>query len=365
MTDIIDKRTVLAKWIKSHKHLPAQGSIKWLKGRTYRIGGSEIGTLDGVNRYSNEKALVMQKLGISKFKGNQYTRWGSMLEDVTVTVLEKIFGCKIHVPGSIPHPTIPEHANSPDGVAYVESVDEIILFEIKNPARRIPTLSTVPKQYECQVQSGLDTIPICDHAVFVDMMQRKCTLADLQVDNRSYDCEYHNAKTDRVRNDPYVLTMIGIYEPVHEYDEWKEAPIDYGAAPARQFHNMLEMWDGKMFKAHYGKVVICNQNDQAECDAIRPNKWLKEFRRFCKTENVAMVGYLPLKTFRLTMVPVTRRAGFMAALKPKIKNTIDVVRRLSKLDSSDQTIHMNCLYPTGKLDMDAYAAFVEEMEEAS
>ena len=159
MSEPNPKIEALERWIKDHETLPEQGSEGWYKGRKFRIGGSEVSTIEGTNPYSTKKDLVASHLGLSSFVGNLATRWGKVMEDITVSVLETLFNCSIHVPGSIPHHEVKVHANSPDGITYIKAWDALVLIEIKNPSGRVPG-RVVPKHYRSQIKSGLDTIPI-------------------------------------------------------------------------------------------------------------------------------------------------------------------------------------------------------------
>jgi putative phage-type endonuclease len=57
---------------------------EWLELRTHGIGGSDAGTVCGVNKYNSPYALWAEKTGIVKreFEGNDATRWGHRLERI-------------------------------------------------------------------------------------------------------------------------------------------------------------------------------------------------------------------------------------------------------------------------------------------
>jgi putative phage-type endonuclease len=333
------KPQLLEKWIGEHKTLPAQGTAEWLNGRKFRIGGSEVSVIEGVNPYSKKKDIIAQHLGLTHFQGNAATRWGKVLEDITIAALEKLFNCSIYVPGSIPHSEVTVHANSPDGVTYVKAWDSIVLIEIKNPSGRIPG-GTIPKYYKSQIKSGLDTIPICDFAIFADHMQRKCALNELRPGNRTYDINFHNATRDRVRNDPIMITMLGIYCTSHEYSK-RHAVVDYGAADRYEFSNMLETVDEhRVWSIHYGQIYICDNTNKIP----PPSSWYDEFDEYCKKNNYMRVGILPLKTFRFSLIPLRRELDYIDGLKDDMYEVVEIIKDLDGLDPVIQRAKLNKMF---------------------
>jgi len=55
---------------------------EWLELRTHGIGGSDAGTVCGINKYNSPYALWAEKTGVVKreFEGNEATKWGHRLE---------------------------------------------------------------------------------------------------------------------------------------------------------------------------------------------------------------------------------------------------------------------------------------------
>lgn len=336
----MNKKQQLNTWIDTHKSLPLQGSTEWLNGRKFRIGGSEISVIEGVNPYVTKKDLVAQHLGLTQFQGNPATRWGKILEEITVTTLGILFNCSIHVPGSVPHSEVDVHANSADGVAYIPTWNMIIMFEVKNPSRRIPG-GTIPKQYKSQIKSGLDTIRICDFAIFADHMQRKCELDDLRPNNRSYDTNHHNIERDRVCNDPIMLTMIGIYSSDEIWSDERQDIIDYGEVKTEIFDDMLlSVDDKKIWSVHYGAIYICDNVNNAP----NPKDWRDNFMSFCKTSNYKPIGILPLKTFRLSLIPLYPEPNYIINMRDDINAVVQVIKDLDGLDPLIQKVKLDKLY---------------------
>ena len=191
------KTRKLAKLIKKNSHAPAQGSVEWLQARYFSVGGSEIASfmteIPYNYPYQDIRKLIMGKLGINAFKGNKFTRWGNVCEELTRLYAEHIFHTEISETGALPG-SIPHHHYSPDGLGIVDkkyikpfvdkshydSLPSICssLFDFKNPYSRIPD-GQIPVHYMIQVQVGLNDIAQTDVGIFLDMVVRPCTLADL------------------------------------------------------------------------------------------------------------------------------------------------------------------------------------------
>ncbi len=194
------KHQILAKFIKDHSHLSEQGSKEWLKERQYTIGGSEIATVIGKNKYSTVQNLVAQKIGISHFTGNTATRWGNLFENMTELIFQSLFlnGGKIHSVGSIQNKEIDTHKYSPDGLCIMKILGEImiILLEFKSPLNSIPE-EKIPAHYLPQVKAGLCTLDIAEKAIFMSNMFRKCRLSNLNF-TPHYDSYFHRDNKKKV-----------------------------------------------------------------------------------------------------------------------------------------------------------------------
>ncbi len=183
----------LEAFVEEYSHLSAQGSQQWLKDRQFIIGGSEISTIIGKNKYSNVSGLIAQKLELSSFGGNTATRWGSLFEGMTELIFKILFleGRAVYTTGSVPHKTILAHSYSPDGLCIVKIKDKytIVLLEFKAPLCSIPE-GRVPVHYLPQVKAGLCTIGLAERGIFMSNMYRKCTLSQLNF-KPAYDTQFH------------------------------------------------------------------------------------------------------------------------------------------------------------------------------
>lgn len=210
---------------KTTSHLPAQGTKKWLEIRKKCFGGSEIGTLLGLNPYQNIKKLIANKVGLTKFFGNQYTRWGNIFENVTIRWIEDLFDTKIYEFSSLPG-FMERQRFSPDGIGVfklkcedivkgkkVSTVEYIILLmEFKSPACSIPDGKT-PVHYAPQIMTGLMSVKCSEVGLFVNNMYRKCSY-DVLGYNKYYDVIYHGTdKRKEVKVDnPIACGVILVYQ---------------------------------------------------------------------------------------------------------------------------------------------------------
>jgi hypothetical protein len=170
------------------------------------IGGSEIATLFGENKYKTYDELVTQKskliLGEVEEFHNAPCSWGTLFEPVISMVVECDCGTYVHANGEdgISITRYNGHRTSPDGYCVmgfnydakgnlvVNTVDSyqpaefysIVLLEYKCPYGRWPN-GKIPPQYVPQVLSGLAVSPIASFGVYVDAVF-KCASFDSLLD---------------------------------------------------------------------------------------------------------------------------------------------------------------------------------------
>jgi len=175
---VSDVHDLLELYIYHYRNLPQQQTQEWRDERVHIIGGSEIATVLGNNKYSTMENLINIKLGLKIFGGNICTRWGTSFESVVVAILEREYNTKVMNTGSIGglnENGVYIQTYSPDGLAIING--DIVLLEIKSPYSRIPS-GIVPKEYMDQVLLGLGTIPVAKSALFVDACFRTCTYSE-------------------------------------------------------------------------------------------------------------------------------------------------------------------------------------------
>lgn len=207
------KKQILEKFIEENSHLAEQGSKQWLEERRFIIGGSEIATVIGKNKYSTIQNLISQKIGITRFLGNTATRWGNLFESMTELIFQTLFlnGDSIYTTGSVPHKIIKSHCYSPDGLCIMKISDiiKIILLEFKAPLSSIPE-GKIPIHYLPQIKTGLCTLDIAEQAIFMSNMFRKCNLSKLNF-SPSYDTLFHRDGNKKIQLNQAIACGIILF----------------------------------------------------------------------------------------------------------------------------------------------------------
>mgnify|MGYP000190325382 CR=1 FL=1 len=134
------------------------GSPEWHAERSKGIGGSEVGTILGLNPYESAYALWAKKTGKipSEIKENWAIRFGKAFEEPILKLWQEEHpDFDVYETGTYAHPHKKHlHAN-PDALAYNRRTEEWIVLEVKT-ARS--TWDTVPMSYIAQVQHYLGVL---------------------------------------------------------------------------------------------------------------------------------------------------------------------------------------------------------------
>lgn len=363
----MDKSQLLIDFINKFKYLPAQRSKQWLQNRKFSIGGSEMGTIAGHNPYKDLRGLVEEHLGLTEFNGNINTYWGSIIEDLVTVILEKKWDCKIHETGSLPG-AIELQKYSPDGLVYLDFMDKIVLIEIKSAARRIAN-GKVPHMYKPQVYTGLDTVPIADMGLFVDALFRRCSMADFKFTPK-YDTIIH---PDKPLGEPLALCMICIYEKTYStnYDPIKKLHnksktewIDAGSCSNDDLEFILG--DTADHKLQFFMPSFIESSNECS-DIIDTSIMFEEFKSFTLENDYEPIAVMPLKLFRIDIIPVYRddwkkkynrktkewelsdeydeEMTFVKHHQDTIEKVVNQIRMLDKLDPEEQEKELDILYP--------------------
>lgn len=89
----------------------------WQYRRQESLGGSDIGTLMGLNKYTTPHQLWLEKTGrVAPWGGNAATHWGQILEPVIANEYEQVSGMKLTLCDGLSIPQIPYLVGSPDRI---------------------------------------------------------------------------------------------------------------------------------------------------------------------------------------------------------------------------------------------------------
>jgi hypothetical protein len=396
--------STLVKFVEKHKDAFAQKSEEWLKDP--RFGGSEIAALMGLNPFAKKKDIFARKLGLCNFKGNRYTFWGNMFEEVTKVYSENILKTKIFETGSLPG-ILSCQRYSPDGLGVVilENVDGeleeyIVLFEFKAPFGSFPP-GKVPAHYAPQIQTGMASIDIVHCSIFVNNLYRKCTIDNLANKNAEYDEIFHSGdfkkRAGGAKHFPYAGGMLYFYrteqgeiyadaedkedEPYWIEDERKLLrssrewdPVDFGRSSS-PFVALLSLVDKGFVRVEYSEmgfdreemenITFFDDNQhlldaKEDCDFITIDEVRKRARK--KIEEGGMMGFLPWKLMISDVFVVNQDREWVGRLKETLesaKETLDIFMNSDNperefmlyygdLDQSDDEGRVEVFKPMGR-----------------
>ena len=138
----------------------AAGSPEWHAERSRGVGGSEVGTVLGLNPYESAYALWAKKTGKipSEVKENWAIKFGKAFEEPILNLwVEEHPEWEVFSTGTYAHPEISYlHAN-PDALARHKHSGEWVILEVKT-ARS--TWESVPDGYIAQVQHYMGVLGI-------------------------------------------------------------------------------------------------------------------------------------------------------------------------------------------------------------
>lgn len=328
-----------------------QKTPEWYEIRNTSIGGSEIATILGENKFGSIKNLIAERLGYSRFYGCTATRWGCIFEEVTLMWIEYILGLGDEIPlietiGSL-EGAVQGQRYSPDGIGIaklnIKGILRLVklLFEFKAPFSTIPT-GKIPKQYIPQIKTGLCSIPDLEYCLFVNNCYRRCKLADLKFDS-NYDNLLHKNDKKRFSNIPLAVGLIGFIDNDAEKSEELEV-LDLGSIPAEKFDKFVIDVENKVYsKLYYGFVpnhelvnqlqFIKDHNlEKKKIDTINSYGNIDQLMdEFNKTDNV--VAILPWKLFISDIILSEPDPNWADVIREPIKCVLEKIEFLRKSDN--------------------------------
>jgi hypothetical protein len=314
----------LAEWVREKEQNGVlQHSRDWELARIFRIGGSSLGTIQGLNRFSSVYKLIGERIGIFKFVGGIPLQWGNLFEDVIKRFVEHDRGCEI-LGEDLYVECHSDMSYSPDGLAVMDIVDEymfeeetyvdtpngrerrvemvvtavpktaIVLVEFKCPYSRLPS-GSIPESYVSQVKMGLELLEVASVGLYIEGVFRRCTWEQLgnnplfdrtlvpkssgrlplaygiigfYIDRVALDA--YIAKT---RADPQKITLDQLVEKIRKlYTAYKDYYVeagnetneymsnDLGDSPPELFELIMDAYDKKIVNVWYGEITPVDSN---------------------------------------------------------------------------------------------------------
>ena len=203
----IQKKREIVKKLQKIK-LPEQRSDEWHAMRKNMITASDFGSILGNSKYTSSRTVLKQKCGIgAKFKGNEFTRWGTKYEEVATQLYRELYKTQVIEFGCLQHPKYSFLGASPDGIT-----PDGMMLEIKVPKTREIKENDIPPHYYDQMQGQLEVCGLyeCDflQCKVEEYSGKKEFLEDKNIDFKGSVIEYINENNDT----EYIYSDININE---------------------------------------------------------------------------------------------------------------------------------------------------------
>jgi hypothetical protein len=235
MSSINSLEDVVISFCSRHGGI-TQHTKEWENIMASTIGGSDISSALGQNKYRDFDKLIQDKFDLARgIKPNMLQfdlMWGTLFEGMIKQYVEMSLNCNIHGDKIC----ITDHVGlrcSPDGYAVVkydedhgilthldnheiyDADDYIVMFEFKCPAKRYPKKGIIPDCYISQVLLGLSLSPIVSFGIFVDALFRRCNWNHFDYNTKhveNVDYKYGYGKP-HAYDLPIAYSICGVYVP--------------------------------------------------------------------------------------------------------------------------------------------------------
>ena len=210
------------------------GTSAWHEARADGIGGSEIGTIMGLNPWESAFTLFHKKSGnIPQPELDSFAVWrGNAYEEPLLNYFQSRHPeLTVYQTGTYGHATIPYlHAN-PDAIAVHKETGELFVIEVKTSRS---SWSEIPPHYMAQVQHYLDVLEIKNAYLIGDVdsawVELQVTYDSFEADNqRMMAMQFWNGVTEATA--PSWDGSQSTYETIrqlHPLIEDREVEIDGG-----------------------------------------------------------------------------------------------------------------------------------------
>lgn len=343
--------------IERYSHLPAQRSAQWYLNRQISIGGSELATLLGLNKYKSIRELISEKVYNNADNTSVNFKWGNLFEDVHKYILETKLNVKIYDIGSIPWiDDTSGYRTSPDGIFSARIIDlkdklppdqydvllasnidieaeTIFVVEMKAPAMR-SLKGNVPEHYLPQVKSEMCIVPEVQFALFSECIFKRCAMRQFYMTSSEHSKTVSDSFTTMAKTLPIMRGIIYVYinqntpKEIYTYLlnctlKKYDGIIDMGDIDVDAFYHIVDyILDGEL-------------SIRYEIDGYRPEH----------NEDVqTLIGVIPWKVFDISYHILPKEPNYISNNWPIIEKTINHLRTIKEIyltdpDSCEQHIN--------------------------
>lgn len=377
----MNKHQILESFLHKHKDLPKQGSSEWLNQRKFTVGGSQIATIMGINKYENIRSFVKTKMDMYSFKKEAPLWFGNLMEPCVEQFVELEYDTKTFETGSLPCEFNSHLSYSPDGLCIIskdklkkvmskENIsgledESIILLEFKSPFMRKIKHGEVPEYYIPQPLLGMEIIDIAEASIFIECVFRFCSYSDLYNNKYSY---YHYDK-ERYDGDAIMYSAISIFYDIKNKDKIESilTSIDefknsrYGGryregdlssiSDRNTINKIMELaTDGsegyKVLDTEYHSMYS-NRKEDYKCEhsykfhmynnSFKFVNELKSLRESKEKSESVYLGTLCYKLLDVNQVPLMKKKILDSTLNDKIAKVFSIVESTAKVMNEIKT----------------------------
>lgn len=222
--DIKILKTIVPKDVEA---LDYENEEAWHELRKKRIGGSDVGAILGVNKWKSAVDVYLDKKGLTEFKGNNATYWGTILESTIIKEFAKlhknyaVYTCNYSlVKGN--------YIANVDGLYRDLETGKFGVLEVKTTNQwnyKEWEGDTVPMSYYCQVQHYLD-ISGLEEAYIVVLIGGQ-TYKEFKILKSDEDIEVINKACDDFINNHLLKDEIPAPDGSSAYSEYLNEKIRF------------------------------------------------------------------------------------------------------------------------------------------
>lgn len=352
------KENIVKEFIEKYKNEPKQQSEEWLAKRAKTVGGSELDTL-----INNKPEFVARKIGLRGNFSGMATIWGQVMEQVARRYFEMLYKCDIYEASSLPSAQVFGKSYSPDGigVAMIDNLYKIILFEIKCVFSRVLKKGVIYKPYIPQIMSGMCDIPIIEQGMYGEFVFKICSLnvlttnpfmskseakTTLGIDGLGFNESFHMTSGNYFDYKPVAvgcmifnadITTINDVTPVINNTICKfdgKSVIDIGSYSDENIvYNLFGII--KHYELDTQIFLNMDVNDPNEFYK-KLSEWSIEVSANNKSKKLRKLFILPFKLMDTNIVHVKKQDNYTLQYKELIEDALGMVDKFMKISNFEE-----------------------------